>query len=683
MLELPEITPREYEEKFAEYEQRFHALAGSSFSENSVGIVLLELLTYIQQLQQKNMNIISSEALVNLGRLYGGEPKRLSPARCFAAFDGEGVVQRGTKLLCENTVFETQDNVKLSAVKPLFFGRPVEGRVERYRFSDSAPRIELFDGCDSFLIGFDKAFEAKEEISLFLTFDACERRLPDDMSAFDVGSKIEWQYYGNEGGAVGWHPVNMLSDGTYNCFCSGALRFSIKGQQEKSGSFYPLRAVVKKRAFDLLPTFTGMYSDFCSAAQLDTKCSAVGFGREEFEKNAMYFSNALAAGRNAALFVAAPEGYVEASQLDVAFEIDDAEGGFRLVTSSRSKLRELFAEKACEQPLLLVLYEQPYVRDFSVLRSDGSANQHLKVNFSGVYPDTTEILVSETTGGKTGLFRWKRTTALKSCSPNERVFEINADGEVVFGDNVHGMIPPAGNVYLISLALTEGAAGNMPAGSLSAEDIKACRITPAEGGTSWERPDEFFGRILSEPKEHTLLSEEDYVSCALGCRGILLKRAEVYATTDEFGRVRQNSVTVSVQPALPEAEKLVGDLSWYLSNLHSYMSRLCPITTELIVRFPLYIPINVRVRAKSREYFRTAESEIRQCVERLFEDNTTCAADYSSIMRALNSLGCVSEVAELTLACSDANSSLRSDGSITAPPHSRVYLKKLDVRCDN
>lgn len=683
MQELPEISVQDFESALLANEQRLYSLTGgrSSFSESSAGVTLLELLTWLQTEQQRNMNRITSGELRSLCALYGYQPRTQRPAEAFAAYSSEKALPAGTKLRAEDIVFETQQDSPAGTNSAAAYAKVMDGRAEPYRFDpESAFCFEIFDDSDYFVMGFTQPLSSGEEHRLLLCFDDYGRVLPHSMEGFDSGTEIIWQYFGGDGGNPGWHDVELLSDETHGCFCTGRVIFRVNGQHERNGRVYPLRAKLVKRGFDRLPRFCGAFVQNCPVLQLDTRCACVGFRAEEFEKNAMYFSSPLAAEGELLLFVRTKQGWRTADSLDIAYEADSREGGFRLVTSSRSRLSEIFGQFAvgADEPLLLLsVYEQEYVRDFSRLRSDGTSGQRITLNFTGIFPERLRLLV-----GADGVYsEWRRVPGLAECGGRDEVFEIDGD-TLVFGDNIHGKVLPQGDILIISLALTTGAAGNIPAGAFAPGDVyTAARPAAARGGTTAERPEQTFARILSEPKEKTLLSEKDFAECAVNTPGLLIKQAQVFQTVDKNGETKPNAVTVVVHPDIPEPHRLTAQLGWYITALKRRMEPLCPMTLELTVRFPAYIPADISVRVRSRDYYISAEKTVRSFITGYFEE-LRHGIDRSQLLRELNSLPGITAVSGLSVRCSGAETTRRPDGSVSAPEWCRLYLRNLDAVCE-
>ena len=75
--------------------------------------------------------------------------------------------------------------------------------------------------------------------------------------------------------------------------------------------------------------------------------------------------------------------------------------------------------------------------------SDGSANQVFEALYPPLHASSTSVTVAGTT--------WKRVTDLSASGPDEKVYEVRPlHGQVVFGDGVHGAIPPSGHTVTAS-----------------------------------------------------------------------------------------------------------------------------------------------------------------------------------------------------------------------------------------
>ncbi len=685
MLELPEIKSNDFEDTLDGLVRQIPTLTDkwTNFGESGVGMTLLELLTYVSLLQRENMNKISGDALYNLGRLFGFEPKKAVPACGFASISGGASPL--TKLYSSDNVFETLESAYPCESRAVLFGRNKGAKIEPYGTSDGELKLRLFADSDTFVAGFSAPFETGKKNTVFFRFDTAGRIYPDNMDSFKTGFETAWQYYGTEAGTDGWHELDVDRDETYFCFKSGLLSFSLRGKHAKLGNVYPLRCIVKKRGFDILPVLTGVFTSVCRIAAQDTKCVRFGFDIDEFGKNAMYFDCALANSRVFTLMINTKNGYAKSDELDVEYEIVSSPDGqrlVRLVTSSRAELSELFSELTDEEKkrvFLLVIYEKPYIKEFCSCTADGSANQRIPLSFGGVIPERTEILVSEQKDGRTYYKLWRYTSDLSECGARDKAFFCDGGG-IIFGDGRHGAVPCErfAEILITSLCLTDGE--NYPAGKLHRENSggTAERITEISGGSAPESPDEFFTRAISEKKPHTLITAEDFEERAANTEGLLIKRAEAFATPLGKG-IKPNSVTVTIEPCFDGERENRSKLSWYIDNVYANLRDYCPAAMELIVRFPEYVPIDVRVSMCGGNLFSDVKRLIQTAIEDELSQKGIFRADYVAIFRKLNDLTGAGKITALVLSSESLNARICGDGSVEFPAHSRPFLKNLTL----
>ncbi len=687
MLELPEIKSSDFESTLEGLTRQIPALTEkwTNFSEGGVGITILELLTYISLKQRENMNKISGGALYNLGRLFGCEPRHAVPARGMAQIGGAELTRRLTKLYSEDAVFETLADCEPQYNKAALYGRSVGTKILPYGLGNKGAGIKLFSDSDTFIIAFSAPFPSKKECSVYFRFDEAGRVYPENMDLFFRNFEVVWQYYGFEAGFDGWHNAEIIRDDTYSCFKSGFLKFVINGKHNALGNFYLFRGTAKKRGFDIFPMLTGVFTGVCEIARQDTKCLNIRFNLDKFNKNAMNFSCALAKDGALMLMINTKNGYAEAGTLDVEFDIDYSNGGCRLVTSSRAELSKLFAELKDEEKngvLMLIIYEKPYVKEFCSLRANGSAGQRIYLNFSGIVSDKTELLVSEVKNGKIFYRPWKYAEKLYPYGPSDKVFNCT-DTYIAFGDGEHGAVPctRCAEILITSLVLSDGA--DYPAGTLHGEDNTktALRITPVTGGSVFESPDKFFARAISEDKPETLVTIEDFKRRTIKTKGLFIKRVEVFPTPEGEG-TKPNSVTVAIEPDAENAVERLSELKWYIDNVYAELKDLCPITMELIVKFPEYVKIDVELSICGTDIFGDIEGLVRASVESLFSGISEPRVDYAEIFGRLNRLIGSGRITELTLLCESSGTYIGGDGSVIFKAHGRPILNKLTINSE-
>jgi len=110
----------------------------------------------------------------------------------------------------------------------------------------------------------------------------------------------------------------------------------------------------------------------------------------------------------------------------------------------------------------LSVVQHQYVIGISLGNTDGTAFQMLAI--PNGYEDGTLIMM---VGGEP----WTRVNTLGFSYPTSKHYIVDIDGSgiayVMFGDNVHGAIPTAGQDVIVNFAITAGSAGNAGAGAVT------------------------------------------------------------------------------------------------------------------------------------------------------------------------------------------------------------------------
>lgn len=704
MLELPKIKVGDFEETLLGLANKIPEMNSEwqNLSESSVGIMLLELLTYLNLEQRKNMNKISGESLINLGRLFGEIPLKTAPSNTIAAFSCEPqTIHKFTKLYANSLVFETESDCIIDDNRVINFGKSDSENyfVPYSSEADAQLELHIFNDSDTLIIGFAKPFDYEKEVKLVLCLNEnLNRKMPQKMSEFIIETEVVWQYYGVENDVTDWFNVRLISDETYALFRTGMIKFELRGTHKEINGVFPIRCVLRRNCFDILPVITGAYLHTSPIVQTDTKCISENFTLEMFEKNRMTFSNAMAEKKIFKLFVNTKKGFRNADELDISFDVIYENNSFRLVTSSRKMLSEIFAEldeTDKNEVMKLVIYSQDYVRDFTeYVVENSSSNQQIQLNFNGLFGSRTRIMAAKEINGEQYWQPWEYVEKLSLATPSAKVFTVDAEnGLLIFGDNIHGAVPKESlikNLIVTDMALTNGVAGNIVAGRLNFDHnetfetadnnikkaVKADRIVAAIGGTNAEKPNEFLQRILTIKRFGTLITETDFIDRTINTDGLLIENAKAFPTPKV-----ENSITVVIEPAVKISEIVENNdetkLDWYLKNVYNNLMKYHPLTLEIEVRFPLYIPISADVQIETSSFFVDVEQTVRRQLEQFFAAVSDDEIDYNEVLRNVSEIDGISQVIKLELITN--NAARLHNGSISIPPHGKAYLKHCRV----
>lgn len=200
--------------------------------------------------------------------------------------------------------------------------------------------------------------------------------------------------------------------------------------------------------------------------------------------------------------------------------------------------------------------------------------------------------------------RWEQRPNLFFSGPDDRHYTIERSrGRVVFGDNVHGRIPPAGpdNVRAARYTSGGGTIGNVPAGALSqllsgvpAESVTNPRA--AEGGADGETVEAVATRApLVTRHRNQAISLEDYEALAREASPAVAV-ARALPLTQASGRPAVGWVKLIIQPNShePRPQPSFG----LRRRVEQYVRARIPAAMggRISVTGPDYLPIGVATR---------------------------------------------------------------------------------------
>jgi hypothetical protein len=159
---------------------------------------------------------------------------------------------------------------------------------------------------------------------------------------------------------------------------------------------------------------------------------------------------------------------------------------------------------------------------------------------------------------QTAPYPWTRVDSFVGTGPHDRVFVVDILARsIVFGDGMHGKIPPPGsnNVIASCYAMTRGADGNVPAGALATIYPSVSGIVgvtnplPARGGAQADRVEDLIGSAAPRVRANDrVVSAGDVEALArLANAGICRVRAIEHTAVSRPGSIG----LANPRPAMP------------------------------------------------------------------------------------------------------------------------------------
>src|SRR5271165_5353569 len=249
--------------------------------------------------------------------------------------------------------------------------------------------------------------------------------------------------------------------------------------------------------------------------------------------------------------------------------------------------------------------------------SDGSANQQFALSQTQIDPSTFQLDVDMP---GLGLQLWTPVDDLAVLQGPVPAYTLDPEaGTVSFGNQMQGLIPPISRrVRARLLRAGGGAAGNLPAGTLSAIQANDINGNPAQsltvqqpidttGGTDSETLDQAEQRIPATLRhQERAVTAGDYKNLVQEMPGGGVARVEVLPLFKPQTRDANVPGVVSVmvippksdlQPPCPRAGRPL------LENVYAYLNPKRPVAAEMYVIGTEYIGVGVSVAVEVRSGF--------------------------------------------------------------------------------
>lgn len=232
----------------------------------------------------------------------------------------------------------------------------------------------------------------------------------------------------------------------------------------------------------------------------------------------------------------------------------------------------------------------------------GASDLELSLGVGSVEPASLRLEVEE----EEGMRAWAQVGDVGSAQAGARVYSLDAEaGTVRFGGGLRGMAPAAGRaVQAAGFRAGGGAAGNLPAGAISALPLPGgaprLRVTqplPTSGGADSESLAEAERRLPAFLRNAgRAVTAADYKELALRTPGVRIGRVEVLERFDPTERFVSAPGAVSVmpiparlgvEPPAPRADRPT------LEAVFDWLDARRPLTAQLYVVGTDYVPVGV------------------------------------------------------------------------------------------
>jgi hypothetical protein len=666
----------------------------TDFNYHDPGITLVEMLAWLQEMQQFHLDQIGPRNKLKFLKILGALPREKQAASAYVRVDGlrqELNLPPGVVLEAGAVPFETTERAYLtpgritSGFAQTIAGErtPLDGRLldgGRLRFYPFG--LEPAAG-DAFYLALSTGFKPGEKLNLYFNlFEDYAVRRNAPAEDFTPLVELEWEYM-TSGGV--WQPAELVRDDTWQFLQRGRVSLifpeaPVTASLPEPG--YWLRVTLKSGIYDVPPLLNGVSLNVIPVLQQKTLSAYRDFrwpeGMNRADGRAFIWDSALARSGRAEVYLAVLGYRGQVFWQRTENWRSEPEGVFVLLDLPD---RAGFLES--EAVVRVVCYEENFLLARQLGTGDGFPGQDFEVPIADMSADSLAFMVEE----EEGCSAWRRTPDFDSAGPDDRVFMLDGNtGRIIFGDCEQGRAPQ-GNITIIAGAVSLGADGNVQAGRINRllwpVEVEVMNDLVASGGTPAEGLDEAFLRLRRETQRlERAVTYSDYETLVRTTPGLIINNCAAIPVSSMLrpdGSMDENSVTVVAQPfSLKGVQKLSPA---YMDNIRRRLMERRLIGTKVSVLSPEYIGVEIFAEVVTKPHYRDAKERVAEAVQDYFsgaEWEFGRPVQYSALYGVIDTLDCVTGIRSLVVDAVGKGMTRSVSGDILLPPNGMAFLKQAE-----
>jgi len=518
------------------------------------GITLIEMWALLCDMQSFYLDQLQESHYRKYLKLLGIAPDEGDNAFVWVSFgriSGEVILPEGTRLLADKMVFETGEEVKLTANRLTAFylgregtsawGRNLINIMQRPRKTDFRLRVE--DPLFSFEL--KEAVEEGGILNLFVLLDERQGRNPGGCMA-----KLSWEYLTDDG----YREAQILTDDTHGLLYSGSVSLLMDAPMaKKENGAYPVRCRIKEGAFDVMPVIYRLSLNVVKVFQKNTLC------REEYASFSLEYPQVrlksyLALTGEIQVYIKCNdeewEEFTRSCEITPPVTADNRE---RYVYFDKERFGRVPMEG--NDTIKIVCSAAGFHDEYENCDITGISTQQITVQWDNLMRNHTSIMLRQ--GDGSHIFR-----QYKMEEPEEGrcrfAWHWQEEKNVIeLGDGWHGEIPEYAKdgLRFTSVVLWEGENGNISIGKIREFErddlfpgISCCNMLAGKGGRDRESPSEQFAGLRNTLFPlNRMVTRDDIRRLALKTPGLILRDVQVECS--------ENRISVIIFPANPLSEK--------------------------------------------------------------------------------------------------------------------------------
>lgn len=483
------------------------------------GITLLEMWALLSDMQSFYLDQVSESHYRKYLKLLGIRPDEGKCAGTWVFFDKvdkECIVPCGTKLLSDQMVFETEEEVLLTNNSISGFYQEKERNEADVMKLSRKSRFVLRAGEEGLLFCFSvkESLHPGDSLRFFVLLDEREKRNAGGKQFYMAG--LAWEYQSGDQ----WHEAQVMRDDTRGLLFSGCICIRIKASgNEQENKINTIRCRIKEGAYDVMPVLYKICLNFVRVIQKNTLCCEETL---EFTKNCHRAALKSYLGRTGKLWILREKekNLWEDITEDEKCRTDPpitAECMDRHVTfngEGRVKVVCMAAD----------MEETNFMKDVT-----GITSQEIILPWNNVRRSCVKLMIKQ----DSGLYR-----AYHGKEPEEERYEHawhwkEEENVIVLGDGRHGEIPPpsVNGLHFTSMILWEGDKGNVSIGRIAKwendklfPNITCTNRLPGKGGRKRIQPSQQFEKIKERlGRQNRMVTGTDIRNLVMETPGLMIE----------------------------------------------------------------------------------------------------------------------------------------------------------------
>jgi hypothetical protein len=709
------------------------------------GITFIELFAWLTEMQRYYIGRVPDKNRLRFLDLLGVQPADAASARATVRFSNIAkrlTLPRGTKLMAEDQMFETERSIRL---EPLALDRIVT-RTEReandvtatnehanvvfYAFGkEAAAASKLY-------ISFDRALREDEQVTLTIRLQPAENAdqngEPPELDrlsreAISPSAKLSWKAYcwDEKTGTEGWMPVELLEDETLHLTVGGNLTFRLPAPMRplivhpaSERARFWICCTVEEPGYELPPRIRQLMLHTVPAVQRDTLCEALEFTVEGMPDESIEIDSYLSVFGRLRVQVKGTDGcwryWREVGVLADMPELDSPPGLYTVTRhETLDKVTITFSDgtRGAVPPPGQTVRVIAYVEDFELYAAIGRSNGLPSQSFE-LYQlpckrrDALKLQVGVPQSNGEWIWEdWTRVDEFDRSKPEDRHYRYDPElRQLFFGNGERGALPAAAleaNIRLIGCELGGGERGNIKPFLLSewvnevqeAFGLHVDNPGFAAGGLEAETLPETLQRAQRElAHAFRAVTNEDYEAIARQTPGAAVARVQAIplfrpGLSDYPREKAEGQISVVVVPY--SMSDTPAPSAGFLQTVRRHLDSRRLITTEVHVIPPVYIKVTVNAVVIVEPQFVDEGARLVELLKQLLRplDGEHGAKGWTfgrtvykgDIYSALGGGNGVVYVQDLWLDGEGPHVRKSAGGDIVLPPHGLVYSGAHDI----